>query len=203
MVRFHPSPHLNFGKMKKLLNLFGIIIWIILASYRLRLAIEIGSILPLLLAIQSGVIAYFLAVRVSSKKTGPLYQQIFAFFAVFAPFVIRVRGNCGFSGETVALIGTFITLWALFNLGKSFGISPADRKLVDSGPYKYVRHPMYSGELLTMFGTVLGCVSAWNLSVVFFMFFTLYIRIVWEEKLITGYGSYKNRVRWRLIPWLW
>lgn len=189
--------------MKKLLNLFAIIVWIFLASYRLRLSIEMGSILPLALALQSGIIAYYLAVRTPSLKTGPLYQQFFAFLAVFAPIIIRVKGDCLPFGGVVAFAGTLLTLWALTNLGKSFGISPADRKLVQTGPYKFVRHPMYSGELITLLGAVIGCVSFWNIFVVLLMFTSFYLRIIWEERIISGYESYKKKIRWRLFPGLW
>ncbi|OGM26438.1 hypothetical protein A2962_02990 [Candidatus Woesebacteria bacterium RIFCSPLOWO2_01_FULL_39_61] len=189
--------------MTKILNLLAVIIWIILASYRLRQSIEIGAILPFSLALQSGIIAYFLVVRTPSIKTGPFYQQIFSWFAVFAPVVIRIKGDCYAIGGIVAMVGTLLTLWALTSLGKSFGIAPADRKLVKKGPYKFIRHPMYSGELISLFGGVVGCISAWNIFVVLLMFITFYLRISWEEAIISGYETYKKRVRWRLLPGVW
>lgn len=189
--------------MEKILNVLGVVIWIFLASYRLRQAVEIGSFLPFALAIQSGMIAYFLVVRTPSSKNPPLYQQIFAWLAVFAPIIIRLRGDCFAIGGVVAIFGTLLSLWALKNLGKSFGIAPADRNLVKKGPYKFIRHPMYSGEFLTLLGGVIGCLSLWNIFVVAFMLFTFYLRISWEEKIITGYNEYKSKVRWRLLPGVW
>jgi protein-S-isoprenylcysteine O-methyltransferase Ste14 len=82
-----------------------------------------------------------------------------------------------------------------------------DQKVITTGPYSMVRHPMYSGALIMLFGTPLALGSWWELLV--FIPFTLIIilRLLDEEKFLsknlTGYNEYCQKVRYRLIPFLW
>jgi len=82
-----------------------------------------------------------------------------------------------------------------------------DQKIITTGPYSMVRHPMYSGALIMLFGTPLALGSWWGLLV--FIPFTLIIilRLLDEEKFLsknlTGYNEYCQKVRYRLIPFLW
>lgn len=82
-----------------------------------------------------------------------------------------------------------------------------DQKVITTRPYSMVRHPMYSDALIMLFGTPLALGSWWGLLV--FIPFTLIIilRLLDEEKLLsqklTGYNEYCQKVRYRLIPFLW
>ena len=82
-----------------------------------------------------------------------------------------------------------------------------DQKVITTGPYSMVRHPMYSSALIMLFGTPLALGSWWGLLV--FIPFTLIIilRLLDEEKFLsknlTGYNEYCQKVRYRLIPFLW
>ncbi|OGM21661.1 hypothetical protein A2714_02170 [Candidatus Woesebacteria bacterium RIFCSPHIGHO2_01_FULL_38_9] len=184
-------------------NILATIIWILFASFRLRVSVENGNLLSFLLALQSGIIAYFLLMRRKASKSSQLSQQAFAWFGAIAPLLIRVDEGCSTIGIYFAFAGTIFTTWALLTLGRSFGIAPADRGLVQKGPYKIVRHPMYAGELLVLFGGAISCFSTKNILVFFTLFLTFYLRIRWEEKIITGYEAFKKRVPWRLIPKIW
>jgi protein-S-isoprenylcysteine O-methyltransferase Ste14 len=79
--------------------------------------------------------------------------------------------------------------------------------LVSSGVYRYVRHPMYVGNLSMMLGIPLALGSYWGLLFVIPCMLVLVIRILDEEKLLTqelgGYSEYMQRVRYRLIPHVW
>src|SRR5512133_1092983 len=46
------------------------------------------------------------------------------------------------------ILGYALIFWSLLSIGKCFGIAPADRGLIMRGPYRWVRHPMYLGELV-------------------------------------------------------
>ncbi len=184
-------------------NILGTLIWIFLASYRLRISVENGNLLSFLLALQSGIITYFLLIRRKPTISAPFYQQVFGWSGAIAPLLIRVDEGCSTIGIFFAFLGTIFTIWALLNLGKSFGIAPADRGLVVRGPYKYIRHPMYAGELTVLFGGALSCFSFRNTATFLILFLVFYIRIMWEEKIIAGYESYKKKVLWRLIPGIW
>ena len=83
----------------------------------------------------------------------------------------------------------------------------ANQKVIDSGPYSLLRHPMYAGALLYLMGTPLALGSYWGLVPFVSMIPFLIWRIFDEEKMLTkeleGYGEYKQRVRYRLVPGVW
>jgi protein-S-isoprenylcysteine O-methyltransferase Ste14 len=81
------------------------------------------------------------------------------------------------------------------------------QKVVSSGVYKYVRHPMYVGNVIMMLGIPLALGSYWGLVFVIPGTMVLVFRILDEEKLLTqelrGYREYMQRVRYRLVPHVW
>ncbi len=101
------------------------------------------------------------------------------------------------------LCGVLLTLWALWYLGASFGIAPADRGLVTRGPYRYIRHPMYAGALLNTLPAVIWNPGPWNLFLLALIVGIDLLRIHLEERTVYAYDQYAQRVRWRLIPFVW
>ena len=83
----------------------------------------------------------------------------------------------------------------------------AGQRLVTTGLYGLVRHPMYVGGLVMMLGTPLALDSYWGLAVLVPSAVVLGARIVDEERMLTeqlpGYREYRQRVRYRLIPNVW
>jgi len=79
--------------------------------------------------------------------------------------------------------------------------------VISTGLYHFVRHPMYSGGLLMWLGMPLALGSLWALVVVVALLPLLIWRIVDEEKFLAanlqGYTEYCDKVRYRLIPWLY
>ena len=83
----------------------------------------------------------------------------------------------------------------------------AGQTLVSGGLYKFVRHPMYVGDVIMMVGMPLALGSYWGLLFVIPGVLVLVFRILDEEKLLTqeltGYREYAQRVRYRLVPNVW
>jgi protein-S-isoprenylcysteine O-methyltransferase Ste14 len=83
----------------------------------------------------------------------------------------------------------------------------AGQKLIDSGPYRVVRHPMYAATVVIYLSLpiVLGSLPALAAFAAFLAL--LPVRILNEEKMLLaglpGYADYMARVRWRIIPFLW
>jgi protein-S-isoprenylcysteine O-methyltransferase Ste14 len=81
-----------------------------------------------------------------------------------------------------------------------------DQRVISTGPYSVVRHPMYAGGLLLLFGTPLALASYWGLAVLAAMMPVLLWRLFDEEKFLAsnlaGYEEYRAQVRSRLIPGL-
>ncbi|MEE4193234.1 MAG: isoprenylcysteine carboxylmethyltransferase family protein [Halieaceae bacterium] len=76
--------------------------------------------------------------------------------------------------------------------------------LCDSGPYRFVRHPGYAGNIPPLFGIVLALGSLWTLIPAAVAIIITVIRTVLEDQTLQqelpGYGDYTRRVRYRLIP---
>ena len=83
----------------------------------------------------------------------------------------------------------------------------ADQKLASTGLYGLVRHPMYTGNVITMVGIPLALGSYWGLVFVVPGLIVLALRIRDEEKLLQeeldGYREYTQKVRYRLVPLMW
>jgi len=83
----------------------------------------------------------------------------------------------------------------------------ADQPVISTGPYAWVRHPMYSGALL-MFGlTPIALGSAWSLLLVIPLIAVFAWRLLDEERVLRrdlkGYIAYCDKVRYRLVPGVW
>jgi len=81
------------------------------------------------------------------------------------------------------------------------------QSVVTTGPYAYVRHPMYAGALLFFVGVPLLLGSWYGLAFALLLVVALAIRAVKEELMLAaelaGYADYATRVRYRLIPGVW
>lgn len=119
------------------------------------------------------------------------------------PFYIVVLGD-------VLVVSGFFLFFLVFR--ENAFASPivevtTNQKVITTGPYSIVRHPLYVSGLIIMLGTPLALGSWWSLPI--FIPFTLVIiwRLLDEEKFLSknlqGYKEYCQRVHYRLIPFLW
>ena len=74
------------------------------------------------------------------------------------------------AGLTCAIVGPMFAIWGILHLGRSFGIYVTVRKVVTTGPYKWVRHPMYLGACCMCVGVAIS-----NCSVAFFLLVAMHI----------------------------
>jgi len=103
-------------------------------------------------------------------------------------------------------LGMTLQVWAKVTLGRSFGLLPAHRGVVTSGPYAWVRHPIYLGYLVSHIGFLLANLSVRNFLVLVGLYGLQMVRMILEERVLgrasTEYGSYLQTVRWRFLPGL-
>lgn len=82
-----------------------------------------------------------------------------------------------------------------------------DQKVVSTGPYARVRHPMYAGGIVLLTGVPIALGSCWGLLVAIAMLPALIWRLIDEEKFLArnlpGYSEYQRKVRYRLVPGVW
>nr|WP_235996271.1 MULTISPECIES: isoprenylcysteine carboxylmethyltransferase family protein [Burkholderia] len=107
------------------------------------------------------------------------------------------------AGGTWQIAGIALQLFAKLSLGRSFGLLPANRGVVSTGAYRFVRHPIYAGYLLSEIGFLLANFSTRNLVTISVWMVLQIGRIMLEERLLSDdadYRAYRARVRYRLIP---
>ena len=108
--------------------------------------------------------------------------------------------------EIVQLVGFAIVLVALGALGRSFGIVAANRGIKTRGLYARVRHPAYSGYLVSYLGYVAESPSARNIALLVVGTGAQLVRMSEEERMLKlddAYRAYLARVRRRLIPFVY
>jgi protein-S-isoprenylcysteine O-methyltransferase len=111
-------------------------------------------------------------------------------------------------GIFLMLLGVLIRQWAIAILGRFFSLTvriTEDHRVVDKGPYRFVRHPSYTGVLVTFIGLGLAVQSGGALLVLLVVFSVSFgYRIYVEERTLLSelgpdYASYMKRTK-RLIP---
>ena len=82
-----------------------------------------------------------------------------------------------------------------------------DHKVISTGVYALVRHPMYLGAVVLLLGTPLALGSWWGLLIFFLITYAISVRLLDEEKFLSqdlsGYNEYCQKIRYRLIPLVW
>ncbi len=112
--------------------------------------------------------------------------------------------------SNVIVIDGFYIVYLVFreNSFTSATIAVAEeQKLITTGPYSVMRHPMYSGAILMFIFTPLALGSFWGLIPGFMLILILFFRTLHEEKFLAknlpGYDEYCRKVRYRFIPFIW
>lgn len=113
------------------------------------------------------------------------------------------------TGTAVTLLGLCLAVWARVHLGTNWSSQPTirvDHTLIRTGPYRIVRHPIYTGLLVGFAGTAIVIGEIWAFIVIFIILIIFYAKIWMEEKfLLEEFGEdftrYKKEVK-ALIPFV-
>lgn len=179
----------------------GALIFSFLFVVRVAQMTQTGAYLPdLLLAAQAGMAAFRMIFRAPATKEASWGVQAMAWASAFTPLAMQVTDR---ASGWLSVPGLLLVLWAFWSLGGSFSIAPASRSLVTRGPYRLIRHPMYAGEILALFGLCLEFPSLWNWFVLLVFVLTIQVRIMHEEALLEHYPIYARVVKWRIFPGVW
>ncbi len=107
-------------------------------------------------------------------------------------------------------IGIFLGLWAIFEFRKTtFRITPEVREgaiLVVSGPYRFIRHPMYTGLIFIVAALILDLFTTMRLIAGLILFFDLLVKIRFEEDYLNRhFKNYKQYARYtyKIIPFIY
>ena len=188
------------------MSVIGAFLLVILAIARIAWIVRQGlSLLAILLFAQAGLAALLMIFRRSANAAAPVWVEAMAWLSACLPLVFFVPPSGSLWQGLLPVPGLALNLWALAALGTAFGIAPAQRGLVTEGPYHWLRHPMYVGELLSLMGGLGAAFRLWNLVLLLVFSASLIWRINREELILdrSGYPAYSRHVKWRLMPGIW
>jgi protein-S-isoprenylcysteine O-methyltransferase Ste14 len=145
--------------------------------------------------------------------------QSFAAVLVCALFVVSALDHrFGWPSLTwpVVLVGDAFVLLGFYAFFRTFRENSfassiievgSDQRVIDTGPYAWVRHPMYAGALLLFFATPPALDSWWGFVPAALLAAVIVWRLLDEEAYLArnlpGYDDYRRKVRWRLVPGVW
>jgi protein-S-isoprenylcysteine O-methyltransferase Ste14 len=184
----------------------GLYVWLvvrIVAGYA-----DKGAVVDLILLPSEGLVVLLLLVRRSAREISHRPSDWgAALCATVAPLLVQPGTGPSLLTPAMAAImmlaGMLIQVHAKLVLGRSFGCVPANRGLKFSGPYRYVRHPMYAGYLLTHVAFLLMNPTLRNLALYASCYLMQIFRILAEERLLSkerSYLDYIATVHYRLVP---
>jgi len=164
----------------------------------------------LVIAVLNLVVGLLLVFRSPLVASGSIGALILALPAVLvAGLALKLSApleSWPLSAELLFAAGGALAVASFAALGRSFAILPALRSIATGGPYRFVRHPAYLGELLMVAACVIAGPSAFTALVAVAALPLVMLRIGAEERLLVrspSYVEYAGRIRYRLLPGLW
>jgi protein-S-isoprenylcysteine O-methyltransferase Ste14 len=171
-------------------------------------ALQTGRVTGLLLVASEGLVVVLMIVR---RRAGEVDRRwvarMITTLSIVGPPLVRpmptIPGREDVVTAMVSALGLALIVVSKLTLGRSFGLVPANRGVVCSGPYRFVRHPIYLGYLVTHVAFVVANPLVWNLCLLLAADTALLLRAVYEERTLehdAAYVAYQSRVRWRILP---
>jgi protein-S-isoprenylcysteine O-methyltransferase Ste14 len=161
----------------------------------------------LLLASESLVVILTIARRRAHIVDRSAAAAVMTTVSLVGPTLLTASGPAGLVPDVatalLSAIGLLIVVIGKLTLGRSFGVVPANRGVVVLGPYTWVRHPIYTGYLVTHAAFLVAHPAAWNVGVVLIADAALIARALMEERVLSQdalYQQYCRRVGWHLVP---
>jgi protein-S-isoprenylcysteine O-methyltransferase Ste14 len=109
------------------------------------------------------------------------------------------------TADLLIIAGAAGSLIAVSWLGRSFSLMPEARQLVTSGPYAFIRHPLYAAEMIGIAGLMVQFKQPWAVILGALVFGLQYWRTVFEERVLQeaypNYGLYREQT-WRFVPYI-
>lgn len=162
-----------------------------------------------LVVLMETLFAVMILVRRGATRTErSLWAWLTTAGGTFLPLLLRpvAEATERVTGEALQVLGATVAVTGMLALNRSFGLLPAHRGIRSSGPYRFIRHPLYAGYTVMNVGYLLSHPSAANAAVIVCAFAFQLLRIRNEERLLAAdpaYAAYASRTRWRVVPFVY
>lgn len=154
-------------------------------------------------------VVLFLIRTLPVQKAPGIVPRMAAIVGANLPFLFLTISRVD-HGMAVKMLSFFLTasgvgasIYCVLYLGRSFSILPQARRLVTSGPYRFIRHPLYVAEQTATLGVMLQFAQPWAFLVMLASLAAQFPRMHYEEKVLgttfPDYGAYMDRTV-RLVP---
>jgi len=163
----------------------------------------------LLICFYLSIVILLLVRHDAVAKSTRLAPRALAYVATFLPFLLPFAGGSpagpvlATTAVTLQASGMAFSAYSLLVLGRSFGVEPQVRRLVQTGPYRKIRHPLYVGEIVQLTGAVLFAPAWAKLAILLAIVALQGYRSIHEERLLEAnipeYTQYKTETK-RFIP---
>jgi len=200
----------------------GRLIMVPLAAVMLLLdviALTHGGAVDLLRSLGTAAICAFYALIIwcylrrapAIATSGSITAYVAAVVATLIPFAFPLLPAAlpgtgqQLAGDALLLAGTAWSVWSLRFLGRNLSVIAQARSVVDAGPYRLVRHPLYTGEIVSTLGLALCVGTAWAFAIWLALCALQVHRALREEQVLLqalpGYRRYRSRTA-ALLPGL-
>jgi protein-S-isoprenylcysteine O-methyltransferase Ste14 len=194
---------LDWGERILFIALYAWLAYRIVVNY-----MEQGAIPNLIFLCSEGIAVFLILIRRTTDDVSRhLGDWVLAFCGTTMSMLVYPNMEHALLPQVIAasiiLIGMLVQISAKLILGRSWGCVPANRGVKIAGPYRFIRHPVYAGYLLTHITFLLMNPTAWNLGISVSCYSFQIARLLAEERLLCKdprYAEYMTSVRYRLIP---
>jgi protein-S-isoprenylcysteine O-methyltransferase Ste14 len=160
-----------------------------------------------LVVFNTSVVLFLLTRRRPAIVTTSICNWVFAPAATVLPLLLRPVDSAGSVAIVLTSVGQVLGLTimvaSLASLNRSLGIVAANRGIKMGGPYAWVRHPLYAGEIVFLVSFIVSHWNYLNALIVLAIVLLQVIRSIHEEAVLLldeQYVSYRAAVPYRLVP---
>jgi len=164
------------------------------------------------IVIQFSIIIITMVMRTTPVRVTPNpWYWLLAFGVTYFGLFVAIFAERGTAllpdvvSNSISILALVVAVYARLSLGRSIGFVPAERDIITRGAYRFVRHPIYTGLVLSYVGFSLHMFSPRNVMMSLIVIALIVLKSFIEEgflREVPDYTDYLDRVRWRWFPGL-